>query len=108
MMIDAKLIEIARDKFWRASVELNFKIMSPYCLDKSMELYAFVFMPDYGSINGAIVQLCELPDYSTNNEIFSWAQRHNCFHSSLNIEPLLKEYNQDYFIDILEDWEITK
>jgi len=64
-------------------------------------------MPDYGSKNGALILLSKPPDYKRDTEIIEWANKHDYFCSVFDIEPLLDEYNTEYFLDILDDWKLT-
>lgn len=96
---------IARERFLLASEEFGFEIIMPVCLDEEKQLYAFGYMPDYGSQNGAIIGLL-----STENEprkrIEDWCCKNKYFCSFLNVEPLIGEYKRSYFRELLRDWKV--
>ncbi len=106
--MDNTMIEKARSQFVRASEEFDFTFISPYCLNEEDGLYAFGYIAEYGSQNGAVIDLIELPLLETNPRITEWCKKNELFVSFISIEPLLGEYNCDYFAELLEDWKIIK
>ena len=99
-------IEKARQQFVKASKEFNFTFISPYPLDEDTNLYAFGFIDDYASKNGAIIALVEPPQYEADQNVIEWCKNHNRWFSQINIEPLLGEYDRSYFQELLDDWKI--
>ena len=105
-MITQEQINIARKQFVHASEMLGFTMVSPFVLDEDTNLAAFVFLPDYGSINGAMIDLTESPEFKCASKIIEWCKSHQVFYSCLNIEPLLGAYDEQYFKELLRDWKL--
>jgi hypothetical protein len=64
----------------------------------------FGYLPDYGSLNGAIVELWEVSQ-RTDSTLSAWAKENEVFLSFCSIDSFL-EYNISLFRDILKDWKI--
>lgn len=93
------------EHFLRAAEEFDFEIIMPYCLDKDKRLFAFGYMPKYGSQNGAVI--CLMGDEPEKKlQIKQWCAEHNCFWSFLNTEVLSEEYKRSYFRELLRDWKV--
>ena len=110
-MISHEKVEIAREKFHTASRELNFVFVSPYCVDDATQLFAFGYIHGFGSNKGAIIQLVDCDEKSVsfvNDDVITWAEKHEYFWSQLNIEPLLNSYNRGYFEELLDDWRMIQ
>ena len=107
MIIDINRINTVRNYFERASKEFNFTFISPYCVDKDAELYAFGYIPEYGSLNGVVFSLVSPPDFKSEDKIKQWCKNHEVFYSCLNIE-IFKSYDTTYFRDLLDDWRISE
>lgn len=96
---------IVREQFLHAAEEFGFEIIMPFCLDKGKEIYAFGYMPGYGSVKVAVIGL--LNEDNTNENIKCWYRENNgYFLSFLNVEPLLGPYKRSYFRNLLRDWRI--
>lgn len=103
-MINENQRNLVRNNWIRASEALGFRILLSYKLIISeKEKTAFAFLPEYGSKNGAIIELTSPPDYETDKKIITWAKKNECFCSFLNVERYLT-YNEKFFIETLEDW----
>lgn len=103
-MISKEKVEIARSNWNRASLKLFFKLITPYFADIDGDSYEiFAFLPEYGSINGAIICLTSAPLFETDNVIIRWAKRVEVFYSFVNVEDF-QIYNEDYFREMLTDW----
>jgi hypothetical protein len=106
-MLNNDQIEIARNNWIKASNELGFKIITPFeILIEKNEREVFAYLPEYGSHNGAIVELFTSSEkIKIDDAIKDWARSNNCFYSFCSIESFL-EYNIVYFREILKDWKI--
>jgi hypothetical protein len=105
-MISDNQIEIARNNWLKAAEELNFKFITPFeILFENVEKEVFGYLPDYGSSNGAIVEMWESGQL-TDCKLSDWAKENNVFLSFCSIETFL-EYNVVHFRDILKDWKIS-
>jgi hypothetical protein len=103
-MISMKQVKIARVNWIKASVDLNFKIVTPYqILVNGRKDDAFAFLPGYGSPNGTLVNLVSAPEFKVDVDIVKLAKELNCHYSFINIESCL-EYNKYFFQETLEDW----
>jgi hypothetical protein len=97
-------IQQARENWVKASMDLSFKIISPYYIEiNGKEKEIFAFLPRYGSIKGTLVELTSEPDFKTDSDIICFAKENNIFCSFINMKSCLK-YDQDYFKETLEDW----
>jgi hypothetical protein len=97
-------IYIAKINWEKASKELSFKFISPYLINlNNKTIKVFAFFPEYGSVNGAIVDIIYAPKYEINRDIIKFAEANNCFYSFLNIEDSLI-YDKEQFRLILDDW----
>lgn len=106
--MDNIMIEKARSHFIRASEEFGFTFVSPYCLDEKEGIFAFGYIAEYGSYNGAVIDLIGPPDFTSNRDIVEICKKKHMFLSFLYIESLLGEYDSDYFREMLEDWTIER
>ena len=104
--MDVNATEKIRSHFIRAAKEFHFTFVSPYILDEEKGLCAFGLVLEYASENGAIIELVEPPHYEPNDAVIEWCKKHNRWYSQLSTEPLLLEYNSEYFREMLEDWKI--
>jgi len=108
-MITKEEIQIARQKWLKASEDLNFRIITPYILTiNGKDVEAFAYLPDYGSVKGALIGLYIPQQISgtKDGEWMDWARENGYFFSFINIYPLLEYTNED-FVEILEDWKIN-
>ncbi|HSZ34650.1 MAG TPA: hypothetical protein VK772_15145 [Puia sp.] len=106
-MLNIDQIEIARNNWIKASGELGFKIITPFeILIEKSEKEVFAYLPEYGSLNGAIFELFTSSDFKIDDRIKDWAVSNNCFYSFCSIESFL-EYDVVYFREILKDWKIS-
>lgn len=96
---------VVREQFFLASEEFGFEVMMPYCLDKQNGLYAFGYMPEYGSKNGTVIGLLD-KNLNPDRGIEKWCRENKYFCSFLNIEPLMGEYKRSYFRELLRDWRL--
>jgi hypothetical protein len=104
-MIKDKKINIGRMNWIKASSELSFNIISPYIYqdqDKNIEIFAY--LPEYGSQNGALVDITFPPEYEINKDIKKAAEIMECFYSCINIDEC-QNYDENYFKETLNDWE---
>ncbi|HET7001558.1 MAG TPA: hypothetical protein VFI33_09625 [Puia sp.] len=106
-MISGDQIEIARNNWLKAAEELDFNITTPFeILVGNVEKEVFGYLPDYGSQNGAIVELMEVSQ-ETDNTLSDWARDNKVFLSYCNINTFLV-YDVSYFREILKDWKIIR
>jgi hypothetical protein len=103
-MITAEQITIARKNWQMAAQNLGFKIVTPYLISiNGSQKEVFAFLPEYGSPNGAIIELTFAPEYKTDKSLIEWAIENNSFYSFINVDNVL-EYDQEYFSEVLADW----
>lgn len=103
-MITNERIEIARTNWLKASLNLFFKLDTPYFVDiNGNKQEVFAFLHEYGAPNGTIICLTSSPQFVTDREIIQWAKEKKIYCSYLNIEDF-QIYNEDYFKEILDDW----
>jgi hypothetical protein len=103
-IIKDKKINIGRTNWIKASFELSFKIISPYIYqnqDKKIKIFAY--LPEYGSQNGALVDITFPPGYEINKDIKETAEIMECFYSCINIDEC-QNYDENYFKETLNDW----
>ena len=101
-MISISQEQIAREKFELAAKEFGFVFHSPYALTDTLSVFGYI--ENYGSENGVVISLTAPPDFLTNQVVIDWCKQTECFHSSINIEPLLGGYKSSYFREMLRDW----
>ncbi|TKG87736.1 hypothetical protein EYV94_27975 [Puteibacter caeruleilacunae] len=98
------LIESARKNWLIASKKLNFKIVTPYEVKTSeWTKTVFAFLPEYGSKNGALVCLMHRPLYELDDELYKWARDNGIFCSFIP-DGAFQSYDEDEFLEVLEDW----
>lgn len=99
-------IKLAHKNLLRASKEIGFKAISPYSIEVgNSRIEVFAFLPDYGSLNGAVVDLTSDPNFETNGVLSSWAKKNGIFISFLNLQRIIN-YDEGYFREILDDWRM--
>lgn len=78
-MISEKLILNTRNNFLLASKDFQFEFISPMPLSNS--LYAFGYIENYGSANGAIMILCNpnAKEDNSDEEVIEWCKKNNYF-----------------------------
>ena len=96
---------VVREQFLRASEEFGFEIIMPYCLDEKEQIYAFGYMPGYGSKNGAVIELLG-EGLATDTNMKRWCDENGYFCGFLNPQLLLDQYKRNYFRELLRDWRI--
>ena len=94
--------KIVREKFGLAAKNFGFLFHSPFALTDTLS--AFGYIEHYGSKNGVVICLTAPPNFSTNQAVIDWCNQMECFVSFINIEPLLGEYKNSYFREMLRDW----
>jgi hypothetical protein len=103
-----RLIEQARSNWIRASIEIGFRINTPFEFEYNhVKHSSFAYLPEYGSKNGTIVDLIFPPSFITNKVIQDWANDCNCYFSFVNIQDFLI-YRREYFEEVLNDWNNNK
>ncbi|GGH32949.1 hypothetical protein FAZ19_23480 [Sphingobacterium alkalisoli] len=104
MIVNKEHILKARENWQKAAYNFKFEIITPYFISvKGSEKEVFAFVPAYGSSNGTIIELTSPPEYNTDKEIMEWASDNDLFCSFINVDNLL-EYDERYFVEILDDW----
>jgi len=101
-MICEKELSKARENFELAAKEFDFEFESPHLLKDGLSVFGYI--KNYGSPNGAVIDLISPPDFSQNTDVIKWCKENDCFFSFLNIQPLLDEYDSSYFEEMLNDW----
>ena len=101
-MISKSQEKIVRERFELAAKDFGFVFHSPYVLSDTLS--AFGYIENYGSKNGVVICLTAPPDFSTNQAVIDWCKQMECFVSFISIEPLLGEYKNIYFREMLRDW----
>jgi hypothetical protein len=100
-------VQLARENWQRASMDLSFKIVSPFYLKiNGKEKEVFAFLPEYGTPKGVLVALTCSPNFNTDTEIINFATANGFFYSFINVDTCLK-YDERYFKEILADWSHT-
>lgn len=100
------LEEKVRRNFIKAASEFGFTFISPYCLDEEKKLYAFAFIPGYGSEHGAVIELMYPPDHKTNSDIKEICSERGLWCSFINAETYGNTYSYPIFAEMLNDWKI--
>jgi hypothetical protein len=94
----------ARSNWLEASVDLGFRITTPFDFDfKGVNYHAFAFLPESGGLYGVIVDLIFPPGFEANQIIEAWATESNCAYSFVNIEVFLS-YSKNVYKEMLLDW----
>jgi hypothetical protein len=87
-----KRIAIARENWIKAAAELRFAIVTPYIHPfQGGEIEIFAYLPEYGSANGALVDLLHPPGCGTNKKIVEIARDSERFYSFINIDDFQNE-----------------
>jgi hypothetical protein len=77
-MITKQQIEIVRNNWLKASKEFGFKIITPcFFMLNEVKKEVFAFLPEYGSLNGMIIDL--IIDYEMNDKIRDFALSNSYF-----------------------------
>lgn len=106
-MINELKIESTRKNWIKASAQFGFELKTPYQVQlKHGVKEVFAYLPEYGSENGTVICLTGPPDYETDTEIVEWADNHGVHCSFINVESCLI-YNEEYFVEVLDDWRIN-
>ena len=106
--MDIQKIETVRKNWQLASEKLKFKLISPYKVNLGNgEKQFFAYLPDYGSSNGMVLGLTSAPEFNTDSELIKWAKQNECFYSFLNVDNYYT-YDEDVFLEALQDWSLSK
>ena len=104
MILDKNKIQKVRENWQTASLNLNFKLITPHSILYNKEVKeVFAFLPDYGSINGMVVEIIFSPEYKFDKSVIELCKKNNFFYSFINVEDFL-EYDEIYFKEVLDDW----
>ncbi len=106
--MNSKEYKIVKNTWKNASCVFNFDCISPYKINLgNIILDTFAFLPKYGSQSGIIICLY---DFIKNGSIFPdftsverYAKSNGIFLSQICYKQFLK-YNENVFIELLEDW----
>jgi hypothetical protein len=94
----------AVDVWRKVSKELNIEINAPYKLDgKDGSFDCVAMLPEFGSQNGIVLLLTFPPDFVTDSNVASTAEKCGLSYSYLNSEDYM-EYNKDVILEALSDW----
>ena len=102
-MIDSKTKTSIIEKFNLAAGEFNFNFVSPYYIGQNHELCFFGYLFKENLNKGVLVDIIYAFE-DRNVEKIKYCKDNNLFYSCLYIEPLLGEYKQNYFSEMLKDW----
>jgi hypothetical protein len=92
----------------KASSSLNFKFISPYNFKYNDVNYdLFGYLPEFGLENGILIDIIFPPEFYTDKNIIEISKQMNCGYSFINYETV-KIYDENYFMEILEDWKYEK
>jgi hypothetical protein len=99
-----EIIRKVEETWLLASKKLNFDILCPYQFDYNEKVKtAFAFLPDYGFKNGAVIDLIFPPLFKLDQDIIQWAKKNEIHSSFINALRFL-DYNEEYFIETLNDF----
>lgn len=103
-----ELVNRIRNNFQKASKKYKFDIISPYTIEcDGVDKIIFAMIPFNKDINGILISLLFPPDYSSDEEVISFANKNNFKYSFINIE-LYQFYNDELFCETLIDWGLIE
>lgn len=105
MLLDDKTKSCIIEKFETAAKEFNFHFVAPYYMGENNEFCFFGHLFKEDPQKGVIIDITYEFEGS-DVEKFKYCRANKRFYSSLNITPLLGEYDRDYFsYFLLENWK---
>ena len=105
MLLDDKTKSCIIEKFETAAKEFNFHFVAPYYMGENNEFCFFGHLFKEDPQKGVIIDITYEFEGS-DAEKFKYCRANKRFYSSLNITPLLGEYDRDYFsYFLLENWK---
>jgi hypothetical protein len=103
--MDKNSLAMAANAWSAAANDLGIRATAPFRIptDTSGERFAAAYLPDFGSMQGTIVDWGFRPDFSGDNEVRRFAEENSMYYSIVSFDRY-RSYDRDMFLEALSDW----